>query len=101
MGLYHSLPSLNHLGILQMSCNILIVGSLITWIFLKEFLILISNIFQSYMARSSFFSKDCFCTAKGSCHIVFRSPFRYAIKNNGDKVNGTKYKSAGWAALKT
>merc|ERR1719322_747533 len=48
-----------------------------------------------------FFSKDCFCTAKGSCHIVFKSPFRYAIKNNGDSVNGTKYRSAGWAALKT
>ena len=29
-----------------------------------------------YIARSSFFSRDCFCTAKGSCHIVFRSPFR-------------------------
>jgi len=54
------------------------------------------------MTRSSFFSGDNgFCTAKGSCHIVFKSPFRYAIKNSGDKVNGTKYNNAGWAALKT
>ena len=39
--------------------------------------------------------------ANGSCHIVFRSPFKYAIKNRGSKVNGTKYNKAGWAALKT
>ena len=39
--------------------------------------------------------------AKGSCHIVFRSPFKYAIAKSGNNVNGTKYNKAGWAALKT
>ena len=50
---------------------------------------------QVYIASNSFFSNECFSTAKGSCHIVFRSPFRYAIKNKGDNVNGTKYNNAG------
>lgn len=27
--------------------------------------------------------------------------FKYAIVNNGSSVNGTKYRSAGWAALNT
>ena len=39
--------------------------------------------------------------ANGSCHIVFRSPFKYAIAKSGNNVNGTKYNKAGWAALKT
>ena len=39
--------------------------------------------------------------AKGSCHMVFRSPFKYAIAKSGNNVNGTKYSKAGWAALKT
>ena len=69
---------------------------------MNNFDAIINNMIPSQMTRSSFFSGDNgFCTAKGSCHIVFKSPFRYAIKNNGDSVNGTKYRSAGWAALKT
>lgn len=27
--------------------------------------------------------------------------FKYAIVNNGNNVNGTKYNKAGWAALNT
>ena len=69
---------------------------------MNNFDAIINNMIPSQMTRSSFFSGDNgFCTAKGSCHIVFKSPFRYAIKNSGDNVNGTKYNNAGWAALKT
>ena len=38
--------------------------------------------------------------AKGSCHMVLRSPLRYAIKKRGSRVKGTRYSRAGWAALK-
>ena len=33
--------------------------------------------------------------------MVLRSPFKYAIRNKGRRVKGTKYSKAGWAALKT
>ena len=39
--------------------------------------------------------------AKGSCHMVLRSPLRYTIKKRGSRVKGTRYSRAGWAALNT
>ncbi len=39
--------------------------------------------------------------ANGSCHMVRKSPFRYAMTIKGSSVKGTRYNKAGWAALNT